>query len=260
MFKFCNLYSGSSGNCSFVETENTKVLIDCGISSKKLSEALSSINVDIFDIDAILITHEHSDHVKGLSVSSNKYRIPIYANSRTFDNLKQPIQEENKNLFKSNESFEIGDLKIHPFSIPHDAADPCGFSIIHNDKKISIATDIGHMNNSIFDNLVESSFVFLESNYEPDMLKCSKYPYVLKKRILGPYGHLSNEDAGNAISTLIEHGIDNIMLGHLSQHNNFPELAYKTVMESIIYKKINYGSLKLSVATREKPNDFVEIC
>lgn len=259
MFKFCNLYSGSSGNCSLVETENTKILIDCGASSKKINEALSSINVDINDIDAILVTHEHSDHIKGLPITCKKYGIPVYANKLTFDNIKQDIPDDKKVIFKNDEKFEVGDLKIFPFSIPHDAANPCGFSINHNNDKISIATDVGHMENSILDNLAGSSFILLESNYEPEMLKCSKYPYMLKKRILGPYGHLSNEDAGEAVTTLMKYGIHNIMLGHLSQQNNFPELAYKTVMESIIYRKLDSDNLKLAVASRDKPNNFIEI-
>ena len=259
MFKFCNLYSGSSGNCSYVETENAKILIDCGVSCKKASEGLASIGVDFSSIDAILLTHEHLDHVKGLQVASKKYSIPIYANVGTFNNIKQEIPDDIKNYFKSNEKFEIKDLKIYPFSIPHDAADPCGFNIVHNDKKISIATDIGHITNSIISNLEESSLLLLESNYEPEMLKCSKYPYNLKRRILGPNGHLSNEDAGIALSSLVNSGINNIILGHLSRENNFPELAYKTVVESLMSKHINIDNLSLSVASRNDPNELIDI-
>ena len=161
--------------------------------------------------------------------------------------------------FKSNEKFEINDLKINPFSIPHDAADPCGFSITHEDKKITIATDIGHIEKSTINNIVGSSFLLLESNYETEMLKCSQYPYMLKKRILGPNGHLSNDDAANTISLLVKNGIDNIMLGHLSEHNNFPELAYKTVAESLISNKIDTNKIKLSVANRTAPDNIMEI-
>lgn len=186
MFKFCNLYSGSSGNCSFVETDNTKLLVDCGVSSKKLEEALNSIGVNISEIDGILITHEHSDHIKGLYNICKKYNIPAYANNATFTNIKQDIPDNIKIKFKTNENFEVGDIRVFPFSIPHDAADPCGFSLYHDSKKITVATDIGHINNNLLHTLDESNFLLLESNYEPDMLKCSKYPYMLKKRILGP--------------------------------------------------------------------------
>lgn len=259
MFKFCNLYSGSSGNCSYIESDNAKVLIDCGVSSKKAGEALQSLNVSFDEIDAILVTHEHSDHVKGLEVTCKKFNVPIYANEATFNNIKQNIPDESKKYFVNNDKFEIKDLEIFPFSIPHDAADPCGFNVINNDKKISVATDIGHMTKEIINNLSGSDFVLLESNYEPEMLKCSQYPYMLKKRILGPNGHLSNEDAGDAISYLVKSGIKNISLGHLSQHNNFPELAYKTVMESLISKNVNLSNLSLNVASRSEPDASVLI-
>lgn len=259
MLNFCNLYSGSSGNCSFIESENAKILIDCGNSCKKITEGLESINKDIKDLDGILITHEHLDHVKGLAIISKKYNIPIYANERTLNSINQDISLSPKNIFKTNEQFEIKDLKIYPFSIPHDAADPCGFSVSHDNKKLTIATDIGHIEKSTIDNLVGSDFVLLESNYEPEMLKCSKYPYMLKRRILGPNGHLSNEDAGEVISILVKNGIDNVMLGHLSQQNNFPELAYKTVVESLISNKIDTDKVKLSVANRTAPDSILNI-
>lgn len=259
MFKFCNLYSGSSGNCSFIETDNTKILVDCGVSSKKLEETLNSISISPKDIDGILISHEHIDHVKGLNILCKKYNIPIYANNKTYNSINQNLVGRTHIAFKSNEYFDIGDIKVFPFSIPHDAADPCGFNFYNNDKKISIATDMGHIDNKILHNLDESLFLLLESNYEPDMLKCSSYPYTLKRRILGPNGHLSNEDAGLTITELVKSGLNNVMLGHLSEQNNFPELAYQTVMSNIISKNINIDKLKLEVADRYKPNKFIDV-
>lgn len=179
MFNFCSLYSGSSGNSLFVETSNTKLLIDAGESSRKIESALNDIQVNASDIDAILVTHEHSDHIKGVSTFSKKFNVPIYANSKTWDALPQireKIKEENKKTFNINEKFELGDLKILPFSIPHDAASPCGFNIFYGDKKISIATDIGHMDSKLIKKLEESKFILLESNYDPNILKCSRYP------------------------------------------------------------------------------------
>ena len=258
MFKFCNLYSGSSGNCSLVETENTKILVDAGVTSKKIREGLETIGKSINQIDAVIITHEHSDHVKGLQVLCKNNNIPIYANSHTFSMMKQVIPEEQKKYFNTNEYFEIKDLRIYPFSIPHDAADPCGFSIYHDKNKISIATDIGHMEDKIIDNLAGSDYILLESNYEPNMLKCSRYPYQLKKRILGENGHLSNEDAANTISTLVKLGVSNFSLGHLSEENNLPELAYQTVMEEIM-KNTYSDKLRLNVCDRYKPNDEIDI-
>ncbi len=262
MFKFCNLYSGSSGNCSYVGTDNINILIDCGESQKKIKDALESIGQDISKIDAIIVTHEHSDHIKNLGAISKKYDIPVYANKKTFDNMPeqtQLINDENKKIFKTNDYFEIGDLKIHPFHIPHDAADPCGYNIYNNDNKISIATDIGHMDNNILSKLEDSKFLLLESNYEPEILKYAKYPYYLKRRIAGPNGHLSNQEAGDTIVKLLYSGVNNIMLGHLSKQTNFPELAYKTVMDEIINNKINNNDLTINVASRIKPSNIIQI-
>ena len=261
MFKFCNLYSGSSGNCSFVGTDNINILIDCGESQKKISDALESIGKSINKIDAIIVTHEHSDHVKNLGAISKKYNIPVYANEKTFENMPEQtslIDEKNKKVFNTDDHFEIGDLKIYPFHIPHDAAEPCGYNIYNDDKKISIATDIGHMDNNILKKLEESQFLLLESNYEPEILKYAKYPYYLKQRIAGPNGHLSNQEAGLTITKLVYSGVNNIMLGHLSKQTNFPELAYKTVMEEIIKSKIN-SELSLNVASRLKPSKVIEV-
>ena len=261
MFQFCSLYSGSSGNCSFVQTNTTKILIDAGESSKKIEEALSSINVEPSSINAILITHEHSDHVKGLGVFSKKFQIPVYANIETWNAMpkqKEKISENNIRISTFNK-FTIGDIDIKPFSIPHDAANPCGFNIYHDNKKISIATDIGHMNKNVINHLTNSSFMLLEANYEPEILKCSSYPYLLKERIKGPKGHLSNSDAGKTISYLINHGLKNVMLGHLSKENNFPELAYKTVVEQLIENKISENSLRLSVANRFEVSPIIDV-
>lgn len=254
MFKFYSLYSGSSGNCLLVETSNTKVLIDAGESAKKISSALSSIDIDPLDINAILVTHEHSDHVKGLGTFSKKYNIPVYANSKTWDAMEEQsvkISSDNIKKFTIEENFEIGDLKIHPFKIPHDAANPCGFNIFSDNRKISIATDIGHMTSNIIHKLEDSSFILIESNYDPNILKCSSYPYLLKKRIAGPNGHLPNEEAGKTISFLANSGLESVMLGHLSKENNFPELAYKTVVDELIQNNYNENSLKISVAKRD---------
>ena len=261
MFKFCSLYSGSTGNCSLVQTDTTKILIDAGESSKKIVEALNSINVDANLIDAILITHEHSDHVKGLGTFSNKFHVPVYANIETWDAMqkqKDKIEQDKINTFTFNK-FSIGDIEINPFSIPHDAANPCGFNIYHDNKKMSIATDIGHMSSEIIKHLTNSSFMLLEANYEPEILKCSSYPYLLKERIKGPNGHLSNTDAGKTISYLVNHGLNKVMLGHLSKENNFPELAYKTVVEELMENNISENSLRLSVADRYKVSPMIDV-
>lgn len=189
MMNFCSLYSGSSGNSLFVETKNTKILVDAGVSCKKIETALNDINIDPSSLDGILVTHEHIDHVQALGTLSKKFDLPVFVNKETLDAMpkqKDKIKDKNIKLFKVNDKFEIGDLLIKPFSIPHDAANPCGFGIYKGDKKISIATDIGHMTNDILKSLEESLFIMLEANYDPEVLRCSSYPFPLKSRIAGP--------------------------------------------------------------------------
>ena len=256
MLKFCSLYSGSSGNCLYVSSKNTKILVDCGTSCKKICEGLASINSSIEDIDAILVTHEHSDHVQGLGLVSKKFNIPVYANLETWNAMekqKEKIDERNVNVFENDSDFSLNELTIHPFSTPHDAANPCGFNIHNGKRKLSIATDLGHMDNDIFKELIHSSFVLLESNYEPEMLNASRYPFHLKQRIKGPYGHLSNETAGKTIAALMKKDLKQVMLGHLSKENNVPELAYQTVVEELI------NTISLSVANRNAPGKIIEV-
>ncbi len=261
MFNFYSLYSGSSGNSLLVQTENTLVLIDAGVSSKKIEQALANLNLDPNKISGILVTHEHSDHVQGLGTFSKKYNLPVYVNQKTLDAMPKQKEkiEKNVNLIKIEEKFEINDLKIKPFSIPHDAANPCGFNICKDNKKISIATDIGHMTNGIIKNLEDSSFVLIEANYDPEVLMYSKYPYPLKNRIAGPTGHLSNESAGKTICYLLKSGLKQAMLGHLSKESNFPELAYKTVVEELMATNYSENSLRLSVAKRDELSKLVTI-
>lgn len=257
MLKFCSLYSGSSGNSSFIQSENTNILVDAGVSGKKIIDALASINIGIETISAIIVTHEHSDHTQSIATLSKKYNIPVYANKKTWDAMpdkKEKMAEKNIFYFNNNKPFSLNDITILPFDIPHDAANPCGFTISDFNSKISIATDIGHMTTSIIDNIKNSNFLLLEANYEPDVLKYSSYPFHLKERIASPIGHLSNIDAGKAINYLADFGVKNIMLGHLSNENNFPELAYKSVLEQIEHKDLN-----LSVANRFSPSDFFNV-
>lgn len=262
MFKFCSLFSGSTGNSLLIQTDNAKVLVDAGESAKKIVSALSLLDVDIADIDAILVTHEHSDHVKGIGTLSKKYDIPVYANKNTWNAMseqKEKVLADNQKTFEINKEFEVQDLLFKPFHIPHDAADPCGFTIFNKDKKISIATDLGHVTPEIFNNLEKSSFILLESNYDPNILKCSRYPFSLKQRIAGPDGHLSNNTSGELISKLMDTGLSSVMLGHLSKENNFPELAYKTVVEEIISSHHNETDIRIGVAKRDGPSSVINI-
>lgn len=262
MLKFCSLYSGSTGNSLLVKNDNTCILVDAGVSGIKIVEALNSINIDISEINAILVTHEHTDHIKSIGTLSKKYNIPVFANKETWEAMPSEIKKvplDCQKTFLIDNKFSIGSLEILPFSIPHDAANPCGFNIFGSNKKISIATDVGHITPSIFTNLQNSSFILLESNYDPEVLKCSSYPYSLKRRIAGPNGHLPNKEAGDTISKLIDSGLKSVMLGHLSKENNFPELAHQTVLDELISNNYTKNSVNLYVASRFEPSAFLDV-
>ena len=264
MFNFCSLYSGSSGNSLFVQSENTNILIDAGESAKKIINALSSINVSIDSLDAIVVTHEHIDHVKSIGTISQKYNVPVYATKKTWSAMplqSSKIESKFQRTFSSANKFYIGDLELKPFSIPHDAADPCGFNILNKDKQISIATDLGHVTPEIINNLSNSSFILLESNYDSEILKFSKYPYYLKQRILGERGHLSNENSGKLLCRILHDKLQAIVLGHLSKENNLPELAYEAVRMEITMGENPYRAedFRMMVADRSNVSPVINI-
>lgn len=263
MLKCCSLYSGSSGNCFFIQSENSKILIDAGVSCKKIENALQNdFNLTLKDIDAIFVTHEHIDHTKSLNLISSKYNLPVYASKGTWNALiekTQKLSNENKKIFELDKSFDFKDLRIFPFATPHDAAEPCGFNIYNDNSKISVATDLGYIDDKIFNNLKDSSFLMLESNYEPNILKVSSYPYRLKQRIMSKSGHLSNNDASTAISKLIDYGLKDVLLIHLSKENNVPEIAYETVVEKLKNTNYSLDNLNLNVAPRDSSSKIFNI-
>ena len=262
MFKCCSLYSGSSGNSFLVQTEDTKILIDAGVSCKKIETALDSLDISPDSLDAIFVTHEHIDHTKSIGLLSSKYKIPIYSNIETWNALissNNKLEKSSVKFFKNDTYLDFNDLKIFPFSTPHDAANPCGFTISKDNKKISIATDLGHISPSVVSAIENSSFLMLEANYDLNVLKYSPYPYSLKKRISGPNGHLENSTTGKTIAQLAKNGLENALLIHLSKENNFPELAYKTVSEELEKEKIISKDLNLNIAPRDCPTPFFKV-
>ena len=171
MIRFCNLYSGSSGNSTYIEYNDTHILIDAGVSCQKISKGLNELGIALEMIDAILITHEHSDHTKGLTTISKKYNTPIYTTLKTWEQMSLlKLPDYNHVIFNANEEFTVGDLTIFPFSIPHDAVDPCAFNVWAGDKKITVATDIGHISDNVYSNLIGSDILLLESNYDKNTL------------------------------------------------------------------------------------------
>lgn len=259
-FRFCSLVSGSSGNCQYIETERARILLDAGLSGKKVQELLSCIEVDPASIDGILVTHEHQDHIKGAGILSRRFDIPIYANEETWIGMRDSIGnigEKNIKLIKNSRDFEINDMGITPFSISHDARDPLGYSFHSKDKKISVLTDTGVADEAIERNLKGSDFLMVESNHDPNMLKIGRYPQFLKQRVLGKLGHLSNEEAGNLIRNLDLNEDARVILGHLSMENNFPELAYQTVHN--VLAEAGMEKLSIEMTYRDRPTRIYDI-
>lgn len=253
--RFCPLFSGSSGNALYLGCGETHLLIDAGMSGAKITAEMERIGLSPKELSGILITHEHSDHISGVGVLSRRYDLPIFANEGTWTAMKDKlgnISSKNVRVFETGADFHIGPLDITPFSIPHDAAEPVGYSFYSNGRKISVATDLGAVRESWLKHIEESDLVLLESNHDVDMLKAGRYPYELKRRILGAKGHLSNDSAGKAALELVRRGVHGIILGHLSGENNFPELAYQSVSCVLQNEGIEPGrDLMLNVASRD---------
>jgi phosphoribosyl 1,2-cyclic phosphodiesterase len=263
MIKVCSLFSGSSGNCIFVSYNETSVLIDAGVSGKRIEEALKGIGESFDTIKGIFITHEHSDHINGAGIIARRYKIPIYANPVTWKAMRPfigKILPEYIRQIDVGEDFLLGDIGIRSFPIPHDAACPVGYNLFIEGKKLTIATDIGHMSSELMANLEKSDMVLLESNHDIEMLRTGRYPWPLKQRILGDNGHLCNDMAGKVVANLAENGTKTFLLGHLSQENNFPELAYKTVCNALLERSINpVEDVYLEVALRDRASKVLYI-
>lgn len=254
--EFCSIFSGSSGNCLYVASDRTKILVDAGLSGKKIQEGLNEIGINPCEIDAIVITHEHDDHIKSAGILSRRFNIPIYANTNTWEAMIDKLGEikrENIKIFDDYNSFEIGDVFVIPYEIPHDAVKPCGYSFTNGKVKISIATDIGYASDTVKENIKDSDLILLESNHDVEMLKVGPYPYPLKLRILGDKGHLSNEAAGDTIVDILNSKIKKIILGHLSKTNNYPQLALRTVLSILEMNNIRDGrDVDIDIALRDR--------
>ena len=260
--KFCSLYSGSSGNSIFIASDNAKVLIDAGLAGKKIDDALKHIGEESSSIDGIFITHEHIDHIKGVGVLSRKYDIPIYANDNTWAVMEKnigKIKEHNIRIMDRRSSITINDLEIRSFNIPHDAIAPVGYTVSYAGKNASVVTDFGVFTEEIRDNIIDSDIILLESNHDVNMLRMGPYPYKLKLRVLGENGHLSNEDCGSAIVSLLKNDKKKqIVLGHLSGTNNHPDLAYQTVVDVLSANGISPGDdVILQLASRHNPSEII---
>lgn len=234
MFGFCPLASGSKGNCIYVGTKTTKILIDAGISVKSIRERLESIGVALEDIDAILVTHEHTDHIRGLGQLGCKMGIPVFANSDTAKAIYGILDECPKfKIFSTGETFEFGDLEVHPFSIQHDAVDPVAFTIKTSGLKLGFCADLGFATTLVASQLKGCDYLYLEANHEPSMVHACARPMVYKKRVLGRQGHLSNEECAKLLESVHHDGLKHVHLAHLSSECNSPDLALKIITEKL---------------------------
>ncbi len=263
---FCSIASGSSGNCIYAGTDSTGVLIDAGISGKKVTEGLRSICRKPEEIDAILITHEHSDHIKGLGVLARKYGIPVYSTAGTKDamlsqHLLGSVDESLFHEIKPDQCFGIGDFCVHPFRVSHDAAEPVAYRLSCGDKSIAIATDLGFYDEYIVDHLRNLDAVLIESNHDINMLQVGTYPYYLKQRILGRRGHLSNENAGRLLGEILHDRMKAVLLGHLSRENNYEALALATVCAEITMgdNPFKAEDFAIEIAKRDEPSHLIAV-
>ena len=231
--RIINLASGSKGNSTLVEHNSTKILVDAGLSAKLIESKLVDVGSSIELVTAILVSHNHIDHIKSIVRLANKYNIPVFAPRECY--LDEKLQKLEKRLINEIglEDFNLGDITVSTFEVPHDALKTIGFVFYADGNKVSLLTDVGAINETILRRIENSNLVMIESNYDEEMLDSGPYPYILKKRIASNMGHLSNRECSRVILELSKRGTKYFMLMHLSEINNTPEIAYNTVMNTL---------------------------
>lgn len=264
--RMCSIASGSSGNCIYIGSDTTHLLVDAGISGKKVMQGVESLGIRMDELNGILITHEHIDHVSGLGVLARKYHLPIYATEGTIQAIKKVnslgvIDEDLFQVIQVQDKFTIQDITVNSMKISHDAAEPVAYRFYSDGKKAAVITDLGTYDDYIVDNLRGMDALLMEANHDIHMLEVGPYPYYLKQRILGEHGHLCNEASGRLLSAVLHDNIKAVMLGHLSKENNMPELAYETVRLEITNSDTPYKAddFKIMVAGRNERSEVIEL-
>jgi phosphoribosyl 1,2-cyclic phosphodiesterase len=260
--KFCSLSSSSSGNCQYIEYNNTKILIDAGKSGKQIEKLVSSINVDINDIDAIFLTHEHIDHVKGVGVLSRRHNLKVFTTKKTYQamlGITKEIKSENLYFFENGRPFSFKDLYIEPINSFHDCVNGTCYNIIGS-KKISLVTDTGIVDENMLEKMKNSDLYYLEANHDKDMLINGSYPWSTKQRIMSALGHLSNDNAAEILEKLLNKKNEIVMLSHLSKDNNNPTLAVRTIRDRLQNKNIKEGiDYIMEVSPKEDASKMYEL-
>lgn len=253
MMRLITLASGSRGNSTLVEGEHTKILIDAGISASEIEKRLRMVGTQPRDIDAILITHEHCDHIRGLKNFAKKYRTKIFVHSSIYEFMKTSLFgiDDSRILQFDERDFFLGEFTITPFEVSHDATHTNGFSLIQGGRKVSIVTDIGHISDRNLSCMLYSDLVVLESNHDEDLLMTGPYSSTLKRRIRSRNGHLSNQACAEAICFLAENGTKNFVLAHISDKNNTEELAKLACFDILEARKLS-GDVHISIAYQDK--------
>ncbi|MBC1473936.1 MBL fold metallo-hydrolase [Listeria grandensis] len=242
--RFSILASGSSGNATLVETADQTILVDCGLSGKKIEHLFSEVGRSMADVDAILVTHEHVDHIKGLGVLARRYEVPVYANAKTWAAMETTIGEinsEQKFQFDMETVKSFGSLQVESFGVSHDAAEPMFYIFHSGKKKFVMITDTGYVSDRMKGHIADADAYLFESNHDVEMLRMGRYPWNVKRRILGDEGHVSNEDAAIAMSEVIGDATKRIYLGHLSKDNNMKDLARMAVSQTLAGEGIIVG-------------------
>ncbi|MBW2466665.1 MAG: MBL fold metallo-hydrolase [Deltaproteobacteria bacterium] len=246
--KFCVLASGSKGNSTYLDSGEVRILIDAGLSGIELQRRLSTIGVQLADIDAILVTHEHNDHISGVGVLSRRAKIPVYANPETFSASSGKVGKlSSYNEFETGGTFEIRNLQIHPFAISHDAQNPVGFRIFDGRATLGYCTDTGKISRLIRHRLGSCQALVLESNHDVEMLQNGSYPPYLKQRIRSSQGHLDNHEASLLLQDLLHEKLEHVVLAHLSEENNDPEIAYRAAM-AVVNGYFHSGEIDMRIS------------
>jgi phosphoribosyl 1,2-cyclic phosphodiesterase len=259
------LASGSSGNATFIATERTRLLVDAGLSRKEICARLAGIGEDASRLDAVLISHEHSDHVSGLPVLSRRLDgerrkagrgpVPLYLTRIAATALSWDRHQPAVETFQAGARFSIGDLEIDSFTVPHDAIDPVGFCFRAQGIKIGVVTDLGYIPDSIKFHLRGTHLLVLESNHDLEMLKVGPYPWSVKQRVMSRVGHLSNDVTCQFIREELDPGTETLVLGHLSEHNNHPAIVKLGAAQALFMRGMN---TKLVIAERRRPTEVFE--